>query len=385
MKEEGSSTGTLKKTPKKGRLIIGQPLFSKILYLCHQINKVEWSGVLFFKVAEGDMYDPKGLVVEAIDLHLMDIDSAAATEFEYGEELIDVYEEHPEYMDLRMGSVHSHHTMAAFFSGTDDAELKKGSDSGDFYLMLIVNNTISGWVAKIGFSVEVKKTWKSLFTFKNKETIEKEGSSEKSEYINYELDIETPFHISEEIADPLDKRIKGIKDKKAEAAKKFSGYHYGYNPQGYRYGGYPQHQQKPEKVNGVVKYGEQKEIAGFRQKEDKDEEEQTIQLLTEEDLVDLILSRWMQPGEKIKAQAAVREMSRTFTAEKYLDGLEGRISTYLSGEDVTPDFLEMLFKKLKKPFLQVNSKWSKAVAKGIKEIEDDLDWFGAVETYLNDY
>lgn len=330
------------------------------------------------------MYDPKGLVVEAIDLYLMDIDSSAATEFEYGEELIDVYEEHPEYMDLRMGSVHSHHSMAAFFSGVDDTELKKGSDSGDFYLMLIVNNTINGWVAKIGFSVEVKKTWKSLFTFKNKETIEREGSSENSEYINYELDIETPFHLSDDITKPLDTRIADVRKKKTEAASKFTGYAYGYNPQGYRHPGYTPPHLRTDKVNGVAKYGEEKEIAGFRAKKDDDDDE-TYKLLTEEDLVDIILNRWVTHHEKTTAQQAVREMSRTQTVDKYVDGLESRISTYLSGEDVTPDFLDNMFKKLKKPFRQVNSKWSRAVAKKIDDIEKDLDWFGGVESYLTDY
>lgn len=166
----------------------------------------------FFKVKEGDLYEPgKKLILELIGIHLMAIDTPGATEFEYDEKvLIPLYEKNPELMDCRMASIHSHHSMRAFFSDTDNQELKDGSDAGDFYLMVIVNNTINDWVAKIGFAVEVKNTWEKIFSFKNKKSLRKKGSSETTEHTSYEIDIITPFTPNEKDKVEIDNRIKEL-------------------------------------------------------------------------------------------------------------------------------------------------------------------------------
>jgi hypothetical protein len=271
--------------------------------------------------------------------------------------------------DVRMGSIHSHHNMGAFFSGTDDTELRSGSDSGDFYLMLIVNNTLGDWVAKVGFSVEVKKSWTSIFKFKNDKTLSKEGSSENSEYVSYDMDIKIPFTPKEDAVKELDDRITEIRKKRVAAANKFTGYAKGYTPHSYG-GGYGVH-----KTNGIAKFDN--EVAGFRPKADEKDDEKDSQKsgILNEEITDLILNRWMKKGEKITHQAAVREMSKRMTPVKYAEGLESRITTYLYGEDISPDFIVLLFKKLRKPFQQVNTKWSRAVVLEINGIESDLDWF----------
>jgi hypothetical protein len=51
-----------------------------------------------------------------------------------------LYDVHPHLEDCMLGHIHSHHTMASFFSGTDDDQSYDGALSNAFFLSVIVNN-----------------------------------------------------------------------------------------------------------------------------------------------------------------------------------------------------------------------------------------------------
>jgi len=220
-----------KENSYRRELILTKELNQKILYLCSKIDKVEWSGPLFVKVVEGDVNNPNGdIIIEASDLFLMDIGTGATTEYEYvtpdDERLMDLYERNPEMMEYRMASVHSHNTMSAFMSGTDDNELKKGSKNSDFYLMLVVNNkTANHWVAQVGMMVEVEKEIKSHYKFFNGNFRNLNKKVTEDVFYSYEFDVfvEDEDHDFSE----LDRQIEETEAIKEKERKAFV---HSYNP-----------------------------------------------------------------------------------------------------------------------------------------------------------
>ena len=95
-------------TTSKPKLIIPLEVEKKIRQLCSKIHEVEWSGTLFYRYK--GTWD--NLEITCIDIHLMDIGSAAYTEFDVEPSVIAYMCDHPELMDCQMGLIHSHNNMA---------------------------------------------------------------------------------------------------------------------------------------------------------------------------------------------------------------------------------------------------------------------------------
>jgi hypothetical protein len=131
----------------KPTLIITEELQKKIDYLHSQIRNKEWSGILFCEVG-GSISDPNNLVFTGKDIFLMDIGSAAYTEYTFNEELMDAYDANPELMDLKICQIHTHHSMSAFFSGTDIEGLEDNIPHHNYFLSLIVNYA-GNYIAKV--------------------------------------------------------------------------------------------------------------------------------------------------------------------------------------------------------------------------------------------
>jgi hypothetical protein len=231
MKKESAPLKELKLTEKALR---------QITYLCSKINDTEWSGVMFYKLLKGDVNDIKSdIEVEIKEIFLMDIGTGAYTEFEYIDKsdtrLLDLYDKHPELMDYRMGDIHSHHSMKAFFSGTDSDELKKGSKNADHYLMLIVNNDdYTEWVSKIGVVYDIIKDSVKTVTYYNNVTKKFNVKEKGSEFLSHELKIKIEDDhnllyqdINEQIANT--KKIKDAKKVNNSAITNFYNYENPYN------------------------------------------------------------------------------------------------------------------------------------------------------------
>ena len=131
-----------------------QKIQDQIQYLCQRINKVEWSGVMFYSVKGGIKdFDKMELTIE--DIFPMDKGSAGATGYELGDEIIEYRMNNPESLSWKMGMIHSHHNMKAYFSGTDMEELEDNTAFHNYYLSLVVNNSMD-FVAKVAFRGDIK-------------------------------------------------------------------------------------------------------------------------------------------------------------------------------------------------------------------------------------
>lgn len=148
----------------KSKLIISKEVLAQVSYLHHKVGNIEWSGLIFYKIVSGDITEPSSLVLRCERLYLMDIGSAAYTEFSPDSSIIDFYTKYPEAADMKWGMLHTHHDMKAFFSGTDNDELISNADAHNFYLSLIVNFLDGGnFCAKIGIMAEIE----TKYSFKN--------------------------------------------------------------------------------------------------------------------------------------------------------------------------------------------------------------------------
>lgn len=124
----------------KPTLIIPEIVEQKIKYICNKINLVEWSGTLFYSIVSGTIDKPDELVLKCEEIYLQDKGTSAHTQFKYGEDILDIYDQYPDLEECKTAMLHSHNSMATFFSGEDMSELTDNCGIYDFYLSLIVNN-----------------------------------------------------------------------------------------------------------------------------------------------------------------------------------------------------------------------------------------------------
>lgn len=122
----------------RGVLNINKQIEEQIDLLHTVVGAKEWSGVLLYTV-NGDI--DSNVDVEVQGLFPMDIGTSAYTEYEFDENIMDMYDMYPDALDKqwRLGHIHTHHNMKAYFSGTDNQELKDNTPNHAYYLSLIVN------------------------------------------------------------------------------------------------------------------------------------------------------------------------------------------------------------------------------------------------------
>lgn len=136
---EDSKTLQLKKNEQSSyKMIITRELERKIRFICSKIHNIEWSGVLFY-THEGEFED-NSLVIKAVDLVVLDIGDATTTQFQCSNPDVISYMVDNELLDCDMALVHSHHSMASFFSSTDTSTLLQEGSDRNIFVSLIVNN-----------------------------------------------------------------------------------------------------------------------------------------------------------------------------------------------------------------------------------------------------
>lgn len=138
-------------------MIVSEEVQLQIKYLCSKFQKVEWSGILFYKKVSGDLDDVENLVFETVYIHLMDIGTAGYTEFNSDPSFMALLDEREDLETCMQGLVHSHNNMGVFFSGTDIDELIESTTFFNVYLSLIVNNRYD-LTAKLAYKREVETT-----------------------------------------------------------------------------------------------------------------------------------------------------------------------------------------------------------------------------------
>lgn len=169
-------------------LIIGETLENKIRFLCKKSPNLEWSGVLFYDVINGD-YD-KDLKIKAVDVLPLNQGSGAETSYTECPEIM-TYQIENNLMDCKTGLIHSHHNMQTFFSGTDLNTLESEGKEKVHFLSLIINNA---GIYNAAFTKKVKYTGKLKeinTTFNNKQTVvERDYIREEVLYMNANISFE---------------------------------------------------------------------------------------------------------------------------------------------------------------------------------------------------
>lgn len=151
----------IKKSDSSFKLFIPKKVEHKISQLCREIHNVEWSGILFY-TPEGTFED-NNIVIKCEDLFLMDIGSAATTEFEVTADVAS-YMLDNDLLDCKQALIHSHNNMKAFFSGTDISTLKAEGAETPYYVSLVVNNA-GEYVAALTRRVIHKDTIKRISSY----------------------------------------------------------------------------------------------------------------------------------------------------------------------------------------------------------------------------
>lgn len=213
----------------KGRLVLPVEIINQILYLHSNVGKTEWSGILLYNVLKGNPSKPADFVLRAEHIFLMDIGTAGYTEYETDSDIVDLYDNIEGSMEMKIGHVHSHHDMSAFFSGTDMDELMQNSDKHNYYLSLIVNFS-GNYVAKVSFISERKV--KSEMYYTDDSGVLKKFIQEKNEKTLVVLNMDIILEYNNSF---FYNRLKEVKEKiqkakeEAERKRKYVSPNYGFN------------------------------------------------------------------------------------------------------------------------------------------------------------
>ena len=135
------------------KLILSQEIVYQILYLHRKVGAIEWSGMLYYSVKSGTIKEPSSLILVAEHIFPMDKGTGTYTEYEADDSIIDFFEEVPDAMEMKLGHIHTHHTMSTGPSGTDISEIQDNLKHHNYYLSLIVNFK-GDYTAVIGIEVE---------------------------------------------------------------------------------------------------------------------------------------------------------------------------------------------------------------------------------------
>ncbi len=121
------------------KLIIPKKIHNKYLYFLTKFKKLEWSGPAWYKVKTDEDGYPKEWKI--IHFHPLNLGSAASTEFESDDMakiLKKTFTECPATKKANIGLIHSHNTMGAFLSSTDQSTIEDMAPNEGFYGSLVV-------------------------------------------------------------------------------------------------------------------------------------------------------------------------------------------------------------------------------------------------------
>ncbi len=112
----------------------------KVRYFLKTFKSLEWSGPAWYSHTKDEHGFPSIIKLEYF--HPLDLGTSSQTEWD-GEDLMKIFKklrkEFPEIgKSWVQGNIHSHHSMGAFFSGTDEQQLVDGANK-QFYYSLVVS------------------------------------------------------------------------------------------------------------------------------------------------------------------------------------------------------------------------------------------------------
>jgi hypothetical protein len=194
MSKHNKETSTVKggsfEMKRHGILQISPLLAAQITALHKECGKTEWSGVLLFRTVSEDLERPENFRAVAEAVYPMDFGTGAYTEYDHGEDSLEIFERYPKAdpeanrTPWKLGHIHTHHDMGAFFSGTDDGELRENANKYPYYLSLVVDFK-GTYKAKVAFIAETQR--KISYKFRNKRRVVDVPS--ESMLVTFNLDV----------------------------------------------------------------------------------------------------------------------------------------------------------------------------------------------------
>ena len=121
------------------KLIIPKKIEDKCLYFLNEHNNLEWSGPAWYFIKKDKDGFPKEWTLA--HFHPLNLGTSAHTEYEPKDVapiLRPTYKKHKKLEKAYMGLIHSHNTMGAFFSGTDEGTLEDCAPEENFFGSLVV-------------------------------------------------------------------------------------------------------------------------------------------------------------------------------------------------------------------------------------------------------
>jgi len=115
-------------------------MWDKVRYFLKQFKSLEWSGPAWYSHVKDENGFPSIITLEYF--HPLHLGTASETDWD-GKELIKIYKplrkEFPEIgKSWIQGNIHSHHSMGAFYSSTDEQQCIDGANE-NFYYSLVVS------------------------------------------------------------------------------------------------------------------------------------------------------------------------------------------------------------------------------------------------------
>lgn len=161
----------------KFKIIISKPVMDKVNYLHNRFPNLEWGGFMFLESNNADKI--KNLIYTAVDLYPLDLGTGTFTSYTQDEAFSKFMVDNLDYMDYKLALFHTHHSMGAFFSGTDTNTLYENIDNMNSVISIVgdIRNT---WQAKYGFKIENRISYK----LDRKESITYDLNNQKIEHSN---------------------------------------------------------------------------------------------------------------------------------------------------------------------------------------------------------
>lgn len=121
-------------------LQIPRKMGDKINYLLSRFPNKEWSGPAWYHIIE-EWENGFPATVELVHFISTDLGSSAETEIDtesFTKKLPAIYKKNPKLKDCRLGLIHSHHTLGAFFSSTDEKTARENAISDGLFFSTVV-------------------------------------------------------------------------------------------------------------------------------------------------------------------------------------------------------------------------------------------------------
>lgn len=92
----------------KPKVILTNNLLAQITQAHYYAGRTEWSGLILYSEKAGSIEDLDNLVLECNYLHLMNVGSEMYTEIDLNNNLVELFDEYPDFIDYRQGKIHTH-------------------------------------------------------------------------------------------------------------------------------------------------------------------------------------------------------------------------------------------------------------------------------------